>query len=240
LLTAATVLNSVAHRYIRRKEWERKLGCGHFFWGIGQSLGEKARVVTPDKTSMQVIFSPMLSKPKSLDIAPDEVVLWNAWVDANGQTRQLPAHSFITSRAHLPSGRKKEAHYALVCFSNQKLNSQSNNMCIVPKQLRNVITNKPLGGSQVTAVVQSVSAKEEILSNTKSYSVSFTAELQAPYCIQLAQPMLLEENELFEIREITSLGDIESWNTFVGHIRSRMARRIDWVQGTLTLDCISR
>jgi len=219
---------------IRRKEWERQLGGGYFFWGIGQSLGENAKVVAPEIASLHVIFSPMLSKPKLIDVVPSDVVIWNAWVDAQGIVRRLPIHCFITSRASLPSGRKKESHYALVCFSDQQLDAQSNKIFIFPSHLRNVTTNKPLGGSQVTAVVHATNLKDKT-SGTKSYSVSFTAELRSPYCVQLAQPLLLNADELIEIKAITNSGDIGSWNILVKCIRSRMIERIDWVQCTLDL-----
>ncbi len=219
---------------IRRKEWERQLCRGYFFWGIGQSLGENAKVAARDIASLRAIFSPMLSKPKAIDVAPGGVVLWNAWVDAQGQTRQLPIHCFVTSRASLPSGRKKESHYALVCFSDKELNAQREDICIFPNHLRNVTTNKPLGASQVTAVVRAVSQTDEI-PDTKSYSVSFTTELRSPYCVQLAQPATLTAPELVEIKTISESGDIESWSTLVRRLRFRILDEIDWVQCTLDL-----
>ena len=217
---------------IRRKEWERQLGGGYFFWGVGQSLGENAKVVAPEIASLHVIFSPMPSKPKLIDVAPKDVVIWNAWVDAQGVVRRLPIHCFITSRASLPSGRKKESHYALVCFSDQELNEQSDEIFIFPSHLRNVTTKKPLGASQVTAVVHASNLKDKA-SDDKSYSVSFTAELRSPYCVQLAQPLLLDVEELIEIKEITNSGNIRSWNALVKSIRSRMIEQINWVQCTL-------
>ncbi len=220
---------------IRRKEWERQLGGGGFLWGIGQSLGENARVAALDLASLRAIFSPMLSKPKSIDVAPSEVVLWNAWVDAQGQTRRLPIHCFVTSRSSLPSGRKKESHYALVCFSDRELNAQQEDICIFPSLLRNVTTNKPLGASQVTAVVRAVSLTDETC-DAKSYSVSFTTELRAPYCVQLTHPVLLNTRELVEIKTTSDSGDIESWSVLVRHLRSRIVDQIDWFQCTLDLD----
>lgn len=219
---------------IRRKEWERQLGGGYFFWGIGQSLGENAKTAAPEIAALHVIFSPMSSKPKRIDVAPNDVAIWNAWVDAQGVARRLPIHCFITSRASLPSGRTKESHYALVCFSDQELNEQSNEFFIFPRHLRNVTTSKSLGSSQVTAVVHATNLKDKT-SNAKSYSVSFTAELRSPYCVQLAQPLLLDVEELIEIKAITNSGDIGSWNALVKSIRSRMVERIDWVQCTLDL-----
>ncbi|OYD88505.1 hypothetical protein CDG77_23290 [Nostoc sp. 'Peltigera membranacea cyanobiont' 213] len=220
---------------IRRKEWERQLGGGYFFWGIGQSLGENARIATREKTSLHAFFSPMLSKPKTIDVAPTEVVLWNAWIDVQGRVRQLPIHCLVTSRASLPSGRKKESHYALVCFSDKKLNEHKEEMCISPSCLRNMNTNKPLGSSQVTAVVRVEKEHDQICNTNKSYSVSFTTELRSPYCIQLVQPMLLDTKKVFEIKEISYSGDIESWIVLVKQLRSSVVNKVDWVQCTLDL-----
>jgi hypothetical protein len=219
---------------IRRKEWERQLGGGYFFWGVGQSLGENARVAARDVTSLRAVFSPMSSKPKTIDVAPDSVVLWNAWVDAQGQIRHLPTHCFVTSRASLPSGRKKESHYALVCFSDRELVSQQEVICVSPDHLRNLTTNKPLGASQVTSIVRVLSRTDETCA-AKSYSVSFTAELRSPYCVQLAQPLLLDTGELTEIKATSESGDLESWAALVECLRSRVVNQTEWVQGTLDL-----
>jgi hypothetical protein len=219
---------------IRRKEWERQLGSGSFLWGIGQSLGSNAKIAARD-ISLRAFFSPMVSKAKAIDVKPDEVVLWNAWVDQQGQIRQLPIHCFVTSRASLPSGRKKESHYALVCFSNSKLDAQQEDICIFPSYLRNLTTNKPLGASQVTAVVRVEQGTDEAYI-TKGYSISFSTELLSPYCVQLAQPVLLDTRELFEIKAISDSGDIESWSALVRCLRSRIVNRMDWIQCRLDLD----
>lgn len=219
---------------IRRKEWERQLGGGYFFWGVGQSLGKNAKVAARDVTSLRAFFSPMSSKPKAIDVAPSSVVLWNAWVDIQGQMRQLPTHCFVTSRASLPSGRKKESHYALVCFSDRELASHQEDICVSPDHLRNLTTNKPLGASQVTSIVRVLRQIDETCP-AKGYSVSFTAELRSPYCVQLAQPLLLDADELAKIKAISESGDIESWAALVECLRSRIVTKTEWVQGTLDL-----
>ena len=219
---------------IRRKEWERQLGGGYFFWGVGQSLGENAKDAARDTTSLRAFFSPMSSKPKTIDVVPASVVLWNAWVDAQRQIRQLPIHSFVTSRASLPSGRKKESHYALVCFSDKELADQREDICVSPNHLRNLTTNKPLGASQVTSIVRVLSRTDEVCA-VKGYSVSFTTELRPPYCVQLAQPVLLDAGELIKVKAISESGDIESWSALVKCLRSQIADQTEWVQGTLDL-----
>lgn len=224
---------------IRRKEWERQIGDGYFFWGIGQALGENITVAARDSVSLRAIFSPMFSKPKAIDVAPSGVVVWSAWIDAQGQVRPLPNHCLVTSRASLPSGRKKESHYALVCFSDKELNAQQEDICVFPSNLRNLTTNKPLGSSQVTAVVRS-SAQTGEACTTKSYSISFTTELRSPYCVQLAQPVLLGAHELFELEAISDSDDIESWIALVKHIRSNRVDPADWVQCTLDLGSLNQ
>lgn len=205
-----------------------------FFGGLVNRSFQNAKIAARDIASLQVFFSPMTSKPKAIDTTPNEVVLWNAWIDTQGKLRQLPIHCLVTSRASLPSGRRKENHYALVCFSDEKLNEQKADMCIFPSCLRNMNTNKPLGASQVTAVVR-VEESHDKLFNNKSYSVSFTTELKSPYCIQLAQPMLLSTKQVFEIKEISNSGDIDSWFTLVKKLRLPLLEKADWVQCTLDL-----
>ncbi len=120
---------------ILRKEWERRLGDGRFLWGIGQSLGANADAAAAGGKPLAAVFSPMPSKPKDIDVAPADVVLWNSWVDSAGETRPLPRHAFVTSRATLPSGRRKESHYALVCRSAVTLEVTSS-LSVSPLTLR--------------------------------------------------------------------------------------------------------
>ena len=76
---------------IRRKDWERQLGSGLFFWGIGQSMGENARdaAMSMDE-QMKVLFSPMSSKAKRIDVTPGDVFVWNSWIDNKGNSLPLP------------------------------------------------------------------------------------------------------------------------------------------------------
>lgn len=202
---------------ILRKEWERRFGNGHFLWGIGQSLGVNANAAAADGKSLKAVFSPMLSKPKGIDVAPDDVVLWNSWIDAAGQSRPLPAHSFVTSRALLPSGRRKECHYALVCRSSTELGTASA-LRVSPLTLRNVGTGKALGASQVTAVV--THSQREPTTEAKSYPVSFVVDLETPFFVRLANPVLLKKRDLDRASQIVKMGDMEEWRRMVSGLRS--------------------
>ena len=207
----------------RRKEWERQLGRGHFFWGVGQSLGTKARLASYITTPIPVLFSLMPSKAKLIDRAPSGVVLWNSWVDVEGRAYPLPDYCLITSRSHLPSGRTKARHYALVCSSDHELN-EYHDRWISPQFLRNAATNKFLGASQVTAIVRSAqwSARDE---GGRRYPVIFSATLHAPYFVRLADPIALAESDLARIKTACTAGDVQRWQALVHELRSRIRVR---------------
>ncbi|MHC6083198.1 hypothetical protein ACYT85_08145 [Ralstonia solanacearum] len=202
---------------IMRKEWERRLGGGRFLWGIGQSLGNNAAVAANQVGALAAVFSPMPSKPKAIDVKPSEVVLWNAWLDGNGRMHPLPPHTFVTSRATLPSGKKKTFHYALVCMSPTVLKGHSG-LSVYPDSLRNLSTGKGLGASQVTAVVDCVEPTNG--EHAKSYPVAFTVELEAPYFVRLAQPTVLEPRDLVEVAETSRDGNFDSWKKLVKRLRN--------------------
>lgn len=202
---------------IVRKEWERRLGRGRFLWGIGQSLGANADMATTSGNPLAAVFSPMPSRPKDIDVAPADVVLWNSWVDAGGQIQPLPRHSFVTSRATLPSGRRKEFHYALVCSSSTELETTSA-LRVSPLSLRNIGTGKALGASQVTAVV--AHSAQECAPDAKSYPVSFVVQLEAPFYIRLANPTLLRRRDLEQAGDIVRAGDMDAWASLISNLRS--------------------
>jgi len=206
---------------IRRKEWERQLGDGIFLWGIGQSLGANAALASPTGDPLAVVFSPMPSKPKSIDLTPDEVVLWDSWVDAHGQVLPLPSHSFVTSRAHLPSGRRKESHYALVCSSGSAL-TESVPLRVSPSTLKNFGTGRALGSSQVTAVV---AHDNQNLDESSGYAVSFVAQLQAPFFVRLAHPIVLGTRDIAKASDIGRSGSVRDWESFVTRLRHSVKKR---------------
>lgn len=204
-----------------RKEWERQLGEGRFFWGVGQSLGDSPGYADAEHAGLRILFSPMPSRAKSIDREPEGVLLWNAWVDSTGTTQPLPDYCFITSRSLLPSGKAKERHYALVCTSNREL-SEETGCWISPSRLRNFGRNSSLGASQVTAVVR-VTESEAGQEAQNRYPISFMADLAPPYFLRLTQPTPLDADDLAQIRTVCAAGEIAAWRALVLHLRSRGA-----------------
>lgn len=202
---------------ILRKEWERCLGNGCFYWGIGQSLGNNAEHATQQGSLLTVIFSPMPSKPQRHDVTPSGVYLWNSFIDATGNSLPLPLHAFVTSGAFTSSGAGKLKQYALVCTSTRELHNVKNSFVVPPHALRNIGTGNSLGASQVTAVV-SYQARDE-RAEGRRYPVSFSAQLQAPYCVQLARPTLLSLADVAQVGVISRTGDIKAWAKLVERLR---------------------
>ncbi|VBR57885.1 hypothetical protein [Burkholderia pseudomallei] len=205
---------------VLRKEWERRLGGGRFLWGIGQPLGNSAQIAAHRTGSLIALFSPASSRARQPERKTEDVLLWNAWIDASGQVRQLPLHTFITSRATLPSGRRREHYYALVCASPTEL-SIGTRLRVYPDHLRSVSTGKVLGAAQSAAVVDCVGRDAE--QSGRSYPLALSVELEAPYFVRLTQPSLLKARDLADITKATRDGDFDTFVEQVTRLRSRPA-----------------
>src|SRR4051812_32762844 len=66
---------------LARKDAERHLGNGVFFWGIGCSLGARMWRFVNSVTQPRVVFTPMRTRPKDIDVSPKRVCVWRAYLD---------------------------------------------------------------------------------------------------------------------------------------------------------------
>jgi hypothetical protein len=176
---------------LRRKEQERSANGGLFYWGIGNAVGPSILELLRKSDEPEVLFSPIKSTPRRDDVAPETVVAWTAAAGLNGEPHPLPTSSLITSRFNI--GRPR--HYALVCSSDSSLEDDfdaaaTNAERIAVSQLANIVTGRPLGASQVTAVVKRQA--QQGLSSTE-YTVKFRAKLVPPYFIQLSTPQQIKD-----------------------------------------------
>lgn len=205
---------------VLRKEWERRMGGGRFLWGISQPLGSSAQVAALRTGSLLALFSPMSGKPRAASKRCEDALLWNAWIDAAGQVRQLPPHAFVTSSAVMPSGETRERYYALVCSSPAEL-SIGCALRVHPERLRSVSTGKTLGAAQGTAVVDCTGRSEERDAHGKSYPVALAVELEAPYVVRLTQPSVVKAADLAQVRRAAREGDFDAYAQLVVRLRSR-------------------
>jgi hypothetical protein len=207
---------------ILRKEWERRLGGGRFLWGISQSLGSSAQVAALRTGSLLALFSPAAGRPRAAQRKREDALVWNAWVDASGQVRQLPPHAFVASRTTWPSGRERDHHYALVCASPTEL-SIGSSLGVCPERLRSVSTGRAPCASQATVVVDRADRTGEAAAAGKRYPIALAVELEAPYFVRLTQPTLVKARDLAAIHESARNGDFEAYTELTKRARSQPA-----------------
>jgi len=88
-----------------------------------------------------------------------------------------------------------------------------------PTSICNFATNKPLGASQVTAIVRSICEPKNSIG--KTYSVSFFAELIQPFFVRLSSPRVLSTAEKAMLARATESGVEHTWRDVVAAIRKR-------------------
>jgi hypothetical protein len=172
---------------LARKEEERKAGAGIFFWGIGSAVGGAVDELMAYIDEPEVLFSPIASAPRHVDVSPKHVVRWSAGESFSGETMRLPEHVCVTSRWE--PERPTAARYALVCGSNRPLRLEDHGELSIGS-LRNLRSGAPIGASQVTAVVCRDASQPGC---GRAYPVALRASLVSPYVLRLSSPELLDQ-----------------------------------------------
>jgi hypothetical protein len=174
-------------KILTRKEEERVANGGVFFWGIGNAIGPSMLELIRLCDSPEAVFSPIRSAPRREDAAPSSVVYWTGAETLAGEHYSLPECSMITSRSN--GGGSATKHYALVCYRESPIEIAVASDKVEFARLRNVLTGRPVGASQVTAVVRHMPPAGRL--ECPSYEVTFRARLIAPYLIVLRAPVAL-------------------------------------------------
>lgn len=174
---------------LRRKEEERQASGGMFLWGIGNSVGPAVRELIRREHHPKIVFSPMRSKAKAVDTTPSSVFTWSSATGLDGSEWEIPEGLSVLSRGSSEAGRMKASHYALVCKSDTPL-MVADQGDLVYENLVNLLSQNPLGHSQVTAVVSH--HRSSAMRETK-YPIGFMAELVYPYFVKLYDPIIVNE-----------------------------------------------
>jgi hypothetical protein len=175
----------------RRKELERQSGNGIFFWGVGNPPARITSELARSRHPVTAIFSIMKSKPKGEDVAPSRTVLWQTFIDKDGNKQSIPENVLVTSRADTNKGTKKY-HYALMCYSPTPLSVERGNP-FDPTAYRNIGEGgKPVGASQVTALLQRVEKER----SDSSYEVNLSVALHGSYWVRLEDPLVIHPDDV--------------------------------------------
>lgn len=169
---------------LARKDAERRANDGVFFWGIGNSIAPAVAELVRRVREPEVLFSPIKSRPRKVDVTPACVARWTAAQALSGEIFDLPDDATVTSRWN-PT-RPAASHYALVCSSTEPLEIEDAGQLSFGA-LRNLRSGAPLGASQVTAVVH----RAGIGHSGGEYPVALRAALVEPYFVRLRGPIPL-------------------------------------------------
>jgi hypothetical protein len=170
-----------------RKERERVMNGGLFLWGIGNAIWPSMRELLSLEVNPEAVFSPIRSAPRKDDIAPEMVVRWTAGRSMDGQRYEFPAGAVVTSRQNY--NRRQTSHYALVCASAVALRVDTDGEPLVFARLRNLVTGRPVGASQVTAIVRQ--CDDDCGANGVRYRAALRVQLVFPYLVQLIDSVSL-------------------------------------------------
>ena len=205
---------------IRRKDIEREASGGIFCWGIGNAPPRMLPELARGGSQIDVVFSLMKSRPKAVDVAPDKIVVWRAYVDETGEEFRLPPGSLVTSRAS-GSGR---AHYALICRSEQKLELTDFGAFDPTAYLNVSAAGRPVGASQVTALLRRVAPEGA----DTGYRANLCASLTQSLWVELADPLLLSNRAqgrlLGALQDVCSMSGGD-WLRFVFGVKGEGTRR---------------
>ena len=169
-----------------RNEAERIKNGGVFLWGIGNAIGPSIRALIAAEKRPRVIFSPIKSSPREKDVAPGQIVRWNAARGLDGGDYIMPPSSLVTSRA--AKDWKISRHYALVCASTVPLMVDAPSETFSLQDLRNFVSGNRVGASQVTSVVSRRLGSKAMIG--PFYRACLCLELVYPYFVQLFEPTL--------------------------------------------------
>jgi hypothetical protein len=165
---------------IARKEIERRTNGGTFLWGIGNNIGQSIRALMK-LARPEVIFSPIASPPRLCDETPEQVFAWTKAETIDGRPYAIPAGSVVLSRG----GNNKRVHFALVCHSHEPLQPKETAPVLYAKSLRNLVSGRQVGSSQVTSVVEATLPHQ----SGRGYPVAMQLRLAEPYFVRLHTPI---------------------------------------------------
>lgn len=170
---------------LARKERERQTTGGVFLWGIGTSIRPSLEALLATSPRPEVLFSPMRSPAAARDVRPSSVVAWRSACGMDGSPFEIPVGCLVTSRA--PEDLRNARHFALVCERKQPLPvglaDGAEDAWVDDSAVRNFLTGRPVGASQVTSVVRAVRSNR-----IPRYRLAFDAWLTEPYLLMLGDP----------------------------------------------------
>jgi hypothetical protein len=190
-----------------RKEAERTVGSGEFWWGLGAPLGPEVE----DKARQNGGTLPALfSKSNDAKASSSEVVIWEEWRSVLNKSRRgrIPDHVVVTSGYNPNPNKRQTSHYALVCHSNTKLTLANVGYCDLTlcQTTKNRASIKYLVGARLLEKQAPLMSARGIASQSVR-SIAFEATLVGHCYVRLENPRKLTQGESFSLQQYRSGDD---------------------------------
>jgi len=182
---------------LARKDLERRSGIGNykneFWWGVGnRGTAQAIQTLISQRGGNTVLFSAIKDqKPPNKGAAPDALV-WRRYRMLGGDILQdIPKHVLVTSAAFTKRGTARTKHFALICNSNAPLKIGGRAFRFSNAHYKSLSKDGKVGksarGKRTTAAL--VRWTDSPISGAECDSIiGFSAELCAPYCVELLDP----------------------------------------------------
>jgi hypothetical protein len=199
-----------AEEILARKDLERRSGVGahknEFWWGIGEKgTAQAIQTLISQHGANVVLFSAIKDqKPPNKGSATDALV-WRKYRMLGGDILQdIPKHVLITSVAVTKRGTIRTKHFALVCNSSAPLRIGGRAFRFSNRHYRNLSKDGKLGksarGQRTTAAL--VRWTSSPISGAACDSlIDFSADLCAPYCVELFDPMRILPSSVAKLNQ---------------------------------------
>ena len=199
-----------AKEILARKDLERRSGVGahknEFWWGVGEKgTAQSIQTLISQHGGNIVLFSAIKDqKPPNKGSATDALV-WRKYRMLGGDILQdIPKHVLITSAAVTKGGTTRTKHFALVCNSSVPLKIGGRAFRFSNSHYKNLSKDGKLGksarGQRTTAAL--VRWTSSPISGAECDSlIDFSADLCAPYCVELFDPMRISPSAVAKLNQ---------------------------------------
>ncbi len=199
-----------AKEILARKELERRSGIrahkNEFWWGIGEKgTAQSINSLISQHGANVALFSAIKDQKPPNKVSASDVLVWRKYrILGNGALHDIPKHVLITSAAVTKSGANRTTHFALICNSSVPIKMGGHVFRFSNPHYKNLSKDGKLGKSSrgqrtTTALVRWTSSP---ISGAECDSlIDFSAELCAPYCVELSDPKRIQPSAVAALNQ---------------------------------------
>ena len=199
-----------AKEILARKDLERRSGVAahknEFWWGVGEKgTAQAIQTLISQHGGNIVLFSAIKDQKPPNKRSATDVLVWRKYRILGGAIlHDIPKHVLITSAAVTKRGTIRTRHFAIVCNSNVPLKIGGRAFRFSNPHYKTLSKDGKLGKSArgkrtTTALVRWTTSP---ISGAECDSlIDFSADLCAPYCVELFDPMRISPSAVAKLNQ---------------------------------------